>query len=102
LPRIWGSGRATGRAPGRQQGWAEQGWRQEVGQGGDDVGRRAGSESERDGAGHEGCRGDDGDDRAPTSPVETAAPVPAQAPVRAPAASWRAALSGSLATRWTV
>ena len=51
---------------------------------GDDAGRRVGTESDRDDAGHEGGR-PDGDDRAPTSRVTSAAPVPARAPVRAPA-----------------
>ena len=62
---------------------------------GDDARRRAGSTSERDGAGHQGVRGDDGDDRAPTSAVKTPAPVPAKAPVRASAPTVTAAQTGA-------
>jgi hypothetical protein len=52
---------------------------------GDHVGRRAGSKSDRDGASNEGSRAGDGDDRAVSSTVRAAAPVPTRAPVRAPA-----------------
>ena len=58
---------------------------------GNDAGRRAGSRSERDGAGHEGSRGDHREDRAPTSTVKTPAPAPARAAVRAPAPTVTAA-----------